>query len=747
MDRRRRNPLAWLAAAALLFGDAVRAEDGMCTQLDQGLGGPAPEVLLDQRIFLEADRVLLDKDGLSQLEGAVKLRQGGKEFTAEMLDYDDSTGIVTVRTESVFRNPDLVIRSGQASFDLNAESGAFVDTEYVLPTRAARGRSERITVTTAGTARLEDTAYTTCAPDSDAWYIEASDIRLDHDKGLGSARHARLRFAGVPILYMPWFQFPIDERRRSGLLLPTVGDSDRTGFDVRWPVYLNLAPNYDATVTPRLMSERGLQMGASGRYLLRRGEGAAAYEFLDSDDVYGDSRSLFRYDHVGLLSRRLGLEATYAEVSDPHYFEDLGGSFASSSITHLERAARLTYQAPGAYRVQTMVQTFQPIDSDIDDIDTPYKRLPQIRLDALTRNALFDTRAGIDAELVNFVRDEASVEGQRIDLQPYLHFLRDRQAWYFSSQAELRHTAYLLTGTPDTQPDSPERSLPVISAEGGLRFERITRRGAIQTLEPRGFALYVPYENQDELPLFDSGEPDFDFVQLFARNRFSGADRVADARHVAGALTTRLIDPQTGLTRYSASVGQLYRFDDPRVILPGVPPPPSGATEFIGEVVYNFTQSWSATATSQWSPRESEFERTSIGLRYRDLDRGERLDLSYRYRRGLLEQTDVAVSWPLTGALRIAARSRYSLDDKQSREAFAGLEYQTCCWAIRTSYRRYIASSDGDFNSGIYLQLELKGLTRIGAGFNGLLPLDEGEDEDFSGNSLGVGSGLDAAAY
>lgn len=749
-------PAAGLLCLLLRPGLAAGAADGgMCTQprysttpltavVESADSGEERE--LDQKIFVEADSASMTREGLSQLMGSVRVRQGTKEISADNIDYDNAQQLITVDAESVFSNPELVIKSGSARFNLNDNSGVFRDSDFVLPTRGARGTSGEIRVATDGKAELRKTSYTTCPIDSNAWYLEASDIRLDQDAGLGTARHARLRFGGVPILYVPWFQFPLDDRRRSGLLFPTIGETNQTGVDLRWPVYLNLAPNYDATVTPRLMTRRGFMLGTSGRYLLNNGEGRAQFDYLEDDKVFGKSRSLTRVDHANLFSRNLGLEATFAEVSDPQYFEDLGGTFASSSITYLERSARLTYQSPASYRVTALVQNFQTIDNGISAIDDPYKRLPQIRFDALTRNTYLDTRAGLNAEYVNFVRDGASVEGQRLDLQPYLRYQRDLNAWYVSSQVDYRYTGYKLSDPTQSllanqQQQSPSRALPVVSAEGGLRFDRITSTGAIQTLEPRVFALYVPYENQDQLPLFDTGEPDFDFTQLFARNRFFGEDRISDARNLTGTVTTRVIDPETGDMQWSASFGQLYRLEASRVALPGQDAPDSGATDFIGEINYNFLSHWSAQVIGQWSPDRAELERSNVALRYRNPASGSRFDIAYRDRIGLLEQTDVSFNLPVSSAWRIGARSRYSIRDEKTLESFVGASYETCCWAISAAYRRFITGADGALNNGIYFQLELKGLSRIGTGFASLLPSDDGDDAATPG-ALGTANNL-----
>jgi LPS-assembly protein len=732
--------LVLLAGAACLHGAFVHAAEETpnvigevqpkpaveigCEQLQ--FAYDAPQIEFDERLIMNADQALLAKGGLSNLAGAVTIRQGDKVFSAEQVDFDEATRQVTVKSESLFRNKDVIIRSREAQFDLNGETGAFVGTEFTLPGRAARGEAERIEIDSKGRARLFDASYTTCGPTSDAWYLDSSDIRLDHKEGLGTARHTRLRLMNVPVIYLPYFQFPIDDRRRTGLLYPTIGTFSGAGVDMRWPVYINLAPNYDATVTPRYMAERGLQSGVDFRYLLEKGEGSMRYEYLD-DRKYGQDRSLFKLDHHSLINSRLALQAKYAESSDREYFEDLGGTLSSSSITHLEQTAKLTYQAPASYTITALVQNFQPIATTLTDIDDPYKRLPQIRFRSRTPR-FFDTRAGIESEYVNFARDD-SVEGSRLVLAPYLQFERQSAAWYVTGQADLSHTRYELTETEAGQPQSPDRTLPVVSAETGLRFERITEQGRLQTLTPRAFALYVPYENQDDLPIFDTGEPDFDFVQLLARNRFSGDDRLADARHIAGAATLRELDPDTGEALWSASIGQLYRFEAPRVALPDVPPPERGATEFIGQFDYRLSRSWRAVVAAQWAPEDSEFERTQVGFRYRNPDRRHQFDIAYRYRRDILEQADMSFLTPIGGGWKFAARTRYSLKDSESRENFAGIEYGTCCWAVRVSWRRFIADASGDFDSGVYLQLQLKGLGSLGAGGDTLLPDSEIDGE------------------
>ncbi|NKF21432.1 LPS assembly protein LptD [Solimonas sp. C16B3] len=692
-----------------------------CAQLSDTL--PPLEPLSDDKVHLSADNADLVRNGLSTLTGSVRVRRGDQEITANRIDYDEAQQRFIINDESVFRSSRAVIDSQHAQFSLNDDSGLFSDNSFTLLTRDARGHSDELKVNGDKTAELTGAAYTTCAPGNDSWYLEASHIHLDYDAGVGTATNARLRFQGVPIFYSPWLQFPINDQRRSGLLYPVLANTNKTGFDLREPLYLNLAPNYDATFTPRYMSKRGTQLELAGRYLLSNSEGNLGYQYLDQDRVTDERRTFAFFNDRSLLSPNLSMELHYADVSDPRYFEDLGSGGSGNGIdlstdSFLDRSARLTYNSPGAYSLQVLVQDYQKITSSLTDVEDPYRRLPQVLFNTQTRNSFMYTRAGMSAEYSNFVRDD-SVQGQRYDVDPYLKIERDTISWYSKAQLDYRYTGYELTDTAAGDPNAPHRALPIFSAEYGLRFERMLADGTPQTLEPRLFYLYVPYRNQSDLPVFDSGDPDFDFTQLFSRNRFSGLDRISDANEVALGLTGRQLDPSTGAVKASASIGQLYRFEAPKVSLPGEDAPNSGATDFIGEFAYNVSKNWGTHFVVQWSPEQSEFSRTGMAIRYRD-DYSHYFEAAYRYRRDLLEEADLTAMTPIYHAISLASRWRYSVKDSQTLDSYVGLRYDTCCYAVDVAYRHYISDSQGNMNNGIYFQLELKGLGQIGSGFPNL---------------------------
>jgi len=732
----RSNTFRLLRACAVLslFSSGIaRGEPASCPQLD--FTSELPPIPSDPKLVLNADQADLSEGGLSSLRGSVRISQNGREFAAEQVDYSEADQRVRTNSQTLFRDSRYAIRSARTDYDLQLGSGVFLDNSFTLRTISGRGEAGRITVAEDGNARLEQVRFTTCAPGNEAWTLSASRISFDEDSGRGSATNALLRFQGVPLFYLPWFQFPIDGLRHSGFLFPIVGNNENTGFDIRWPIYLNLGPNYDVTLSPRYLSERGAQIGGETRYLLASHEGSLFGEYLPSDDQLGGaSRSYVDYKHVGALSHHLGLEAKYGYVSDRNYFATFGGGVDLTSTPFLERGVKFTYQAPTVFRVEALVQDYQTLTlnqaTGLTGVDPdPYQRLPQIRVDALSKNSFLGTRAGLFGEFTNFAR-EGSVEGQRVIAQPYLRWEKDRLSWYANAQGELSYTAYNLRNTAVDVPDSPRRTLPILSAEGGLRFERLTGSDNIQTLEPRLFYLYVPYRDQSLLPVFDSGLPDFDFPQLFARNRYSGYDRVSDANQLTTAVTSRLIETDSGIARLSATLGQIYYFRGPRVDLPSFESPSEGSSNYLGNLEYQLSSRWSATATTEVASSFDRVQRSSVALRYRDplaSAGGRRFDLAYRYRRDLLEQADASFSSPITDAWRLAARLRYSLRDDSTLESFAGAEYQTCCWAVSATYRRYLVGGLDRFNNGFYLQLELKGLTRIGNGFERLLP-----NEDFN---------------
>jgi LPS-assembly protein len=721
---------------------AVHAEPSSCPQQDFTMG--LPPLSADPHLEMHADHTHFERNGVSELSGNVLMSQDGRQFSTDALRYDNPTRTVSIDTPSLFRDRDVfIIRSGSAHYNLNSDHGDFLGAQFSLPKQSSRGTSERVDIEEKDSATFTNTTYTGCSPQHETWILKADQLKLDQDEGVGTAHNAVLHFGGVPILYLPYFRFPIDDQRRSGFLAPTIGQSTNSGFDMRIPFYLNLAPNLDATLTPRYMSKRGEQIQGDLRYLLPGSEGNFHGEYLGRDERLRTERDYVDYQQQTRLSEHLAFDAHYAEVSDLNYFADLGGKYDAASTPFLERIAELTYEAPAQYTVRGLVQDFQPL-AGLTSQQNPYQRLPALLFSGQTKNRYYGVGAGLDGDFSNFTRSD-SVDGQRLYADPYLRWERDEGSWFAAARSDATYAYYNLHGSADDsqpangpfarstprqltlpQDDSssqPQRMVPQYSLDGGLRFERLTETGRLQTLEPRLFYLYVPYHDQDQLPLFDSGAPDFDFPRLFEMNRYSGEDRIADANQLTTTLSTRVLDATQGHQLLSAAIGQIYRFTSPRVTLPGEElQPVRGGSDFVTDVDYALSPQWSIDGIALWSPDSGSFDRSETAVRYR----GEhsRFDVSYRYLHGSYHQADASFSAPLFNNWHLASRVRYSFQDQSLLDAFAGLEYDTCCWTGQIFYRRYLATIDGEFNNGVYFSLVLKGLTHLGGNFQRLLPDD-----------------------
>ena len=418
--------------------------------------------------------------------------------------------------------------------------------------------------------------------------------------------------------------------------MPSIGSTTDSGIDARIPFYLNLAPNHDATLTPRIIGERGLMLGAEYRYLTRFGGGEVNLEVLPDDSEFDDeTRSLFTYRHLTLFEEGRGrFEVDYNDVSDPQYFEDFGRSLSTSSTRFLRQSALANYQG-GWWAVQARLESYEDVDTTLTADQLPYKRLPQLRLQV--RRPLGSTRFdyGFVSDTTYFDRDEG-ITGGRVDLRPFIRYNWRTAAAFVIPKLTVAHTRYLLDGTPAGTDDSPDRTIPTLSVDSGMFLDRDFEFGGsryLQTLEPRAFYLFTPRTGQDDLPVFDSGLYDFTFQNLYRENRFTGLDRVADANQLSLALTSRLLERDSGTEFLRASFGQIYYFRDRNVTLPGDAPDTRGTSEFIAEVAATTRGGLSARTTLQWDPDDDRTEKAAIALRYQPSERAV-INASYRLRLG-----------------------------------------------------------------------------------------------------------------
>jgi len=686
---------------------------------------------------LAADSASVEPGGIARAQGNVRLEKSGQAVEAPSLTYNRRSTRLAAEQGLRYHTEGLNLTAERAEVNLDQELGVFEQAGFTLTENGGRGHAARIESLAPNLYQLEQTSYSTCpGPDEDkAWRLTAERIELNRESGRGQAWDAVLRLFDWPVLYTPYLNFPIDDRRQSGFLAPTIGQSDDSGFELATPYYVNLAPNYDATLTPQFLSDRGFQLGSQLRYLFSHHRGRVEGEFLPGDDLRdGDDRYLASLQHQGRLGRFFSITTNFTDVSDRDYFEDLDNTIASTSQSQLEQSFSLTFQATGI-RVSALVNDFQDLDDDRPTFRTDtFARLPQVEAELLTPTRPW--ALGLNTQVTNFRRDDSN-EGLRTHMRPHLVWRMDRLGWYANAEAAVRYTRYDLTETDDATSSLIERTLPTYTAEAGLRFERHLDNGWLQTLEPRLFYLYNEFEEQDDIPIFDTGTPDLNFDRLFADNRFTGLDRIGDANQLTLGATSRLLDAANGRSVLRLDIGGIIGFRDRRVTLRDTNS--SGHNERGSDVVagvqYRPGAHWSAELQGQYDPGDNRMNRAAAALGYED-DAGRRVTLGYRLNRDIrpelddngledLEQIDTTLVLPVGERWEAIGRWNYSLDKNRSVETLAGLEYRaSCCWAVRGAWRRSIQDQDGSSDSSFLLQVELTGLGRLGDNIRDLLDRD-----------------------
>jgi LPS-assembly protein len=709
-----------LAASNLLAAEPLSCQ----TPLAEPLAAPdslSPVFLDDANtVQLEAGHVEAQLGELptAVMSGGVILRRDNKLVGADTARYDPQTKALHLEGGVRYEDPGTQIMSRSAEFGYVTGRIRFEGAEFSMSGNNARGAADALEINQNGKLTLDGVEYTTCPPDSEDWLMQGSSIELDTNRGVGTAKGMKLRFQGVPILYAPYMSFPIGDARKSGVLTPEIGSSGRSGNEIRVPYYWNIAPNYDATITPRLLTSRGLQLETQFRYLTERSEGVVVADYLPDDDILDNARHQLRFEHRTLFNNGWRNQINFREVSDSQYYEDLGGSLSISSITHLNRNVRFDYYSEN-FSLLGQVQDYQTIDDAILPGEEPYRRMPQLLANGHWTTAL-GVRFGIDSEIVNFDRD-VGVTGWRLNAAPQIDMPISRPGWFVTPAVALDYTRYELSDTLPGDPDQADRTVPISSLDTGLILERtMANSGRIQTIEPRLLYVNIPFREQGELPVFDTISPDINLVQLYRKNRYLGVDRIGDTEQVSIGVTSRVLDVSSGRELMTATIGQTRYFNDRMVTLPGATAATNETSDYIAQLRFLLFKNVNFDFGHQWGTGANNTTKSEARFQYRPAD-SKILNVAYRFRRDSLEQGDVSWSWPMSRTWNFVGRYNYSFRDEQALEQFFGLEYESCCWGLRLVSRRHISTRDGTRDSSFGLQLVLKGMTSVGTAADKLL--------------------------
>ncbi|MEW6131732.1 MAG: LPS assembly protein LptD [Pseudomonadota bacterium] len=676
-------------------------------------------------LFLSGERMQSVGANVIEVSGNVEARKAGQNFFADTLRYDHGKEEIEARGNIRLEQANLIVTGDTLKLRLDSHTGLLTDPRYrILPNEtrrfAARGEAEKLEFLGENRFAARNATYTTCALGNEDWKLKVADLNIDQDEQIGTARNVLLEFKDVPLLYSPWADFPLNDARKSGFLAPTLGVTGKSGLDITLPYYFNLAPNYDATLYPRVLARRGMQLGGEFRYLMHDYLGSAALEYLHEDQNDGRTRWLAALNHKQDIGPRMQGQINFQRVSDNEYFRDLSNQIEVTSRSILPQDGLLSYDGDwwqAGLRVQQL-QVLQDPGQPI--LQTPYYRLPQFTLNA-NRELSPRFQFGIEGEYSVFQHPNPNPltqvkGGDRFTLYPSLKLPYRTSAFFVTPKVGYHYTHYSIDRPLAGMSEDPSRSLPIASLDGGLVFERdFSFRGGRyqQTLEPRAYYVYAPYRNQRMLPVFDTAPLDLSFAQIFTENQFIGGDRINDANQLTLALTSRFIEDGSELERLKLALGQRYYFTTQQVTMPGTPPRDSSSTDLLALVSGQISKAWSMDAGWQFDTDLAKTVKTTLSTSYRPV-LGQTASIGYRFLDGSVEQVDTAMQWPITSRLYGLMRANYSIRDNNLVEGLAGLEYNGGCWVLRGVVQR-IATAESDVSNAFFLQLELNGMGRLGA--------------------------------
>lgn len=686
----------------------------------------------------------MDDQEVATFIGRAEVKRADQHVRGDFLSMNLNADTVNARGHVFYREKGLAFASDTAFMRMGEDKGVLRNSQFILETLPARGTSRVTHIDSETRSRYETVTYTTCPPGDRDWMLHADQVSIDKETGRGQATRAWLQFKGVPLFYTPYMDFPVDDRRQSGFLTPNIGQSRVGGFNLAIPYYFNLAPNYDLTVTARELTNRGPMVRGDFRWLTEHQRIRMLGEIMPWDAEMKQTRGQGGFDAMGRWTENLFTLVDVNFVSDDLYLNQLGNTLGLVSNRFVQSQAYADYSYQGG-SVRLLSDYWQTIDPTLPPDAKPYSRLPSLRASygaGLGATGLVFQSQG---EVVNFEHD-VNVKGQRINLRPRIIFPYETPGSFVRPSLALQNTTYALQNQAEGLSSTLNRFAPIVSLDTGLIFERDFSLGKIpfqQTLEPRLFYVYVPKINQDDYPLFDTNYYDFTYAQMFRENRFAGTDRLADMNQVTLGLTSRFIDQESGLERLRASLGKVFFLSDPSVTLVnpyhldplGVDLSKNTADAIFRDYNRNFenvigqldtmiSMNWSTMLEGQVSPDGGRFERGTAAIQYND-HQNHLFNLSYRYRRPTndvpgtnLDNTDVGFRLPLFKDWRFIGRWQYSLLYNRTLDSFLGVERETCCWRFTVIGRQYLNGANLDreptTNTAVFIQLELKGLTRLG---------------------------------
>ena len=752
------QPPAEQPMAELPPAPALRASPQLQEQLP-------PARRAQQPVFVRGDQLSGQPDIQASIEGHAELRRSDTVIHAERMHYDVASDRAQASGNVLINRAGNRYQGTRLDLQVDAFHGFFDDARYRLLATGAHGQAQRVDFIDHDHSVIHQATYTTCQRDDQDswqpdWVLRARRIELDQAEDVGRAEDGVLEFKGLPILPLPGISFPLSDKRKTGLLPPTLGLDSVSGLEYAQPWYWNIAPQRDATITPMLMSRRGVALAGELRYLEPRHSGELAAQFMPNDRLRERDRWAWRARQGALLDAPLlgplVLGLNIQRVSDDNYWRDFtqrgsvnggGNSLAGQQAQRLLPGDASLSWAQGAQSASLRVLKWQTLQDPLSPITPPYDRLPQWHWRYAPTQLPLGLDASVDADYTHFSADQrwyAQPNARRSYAMAQLSRPFLAPGGFITPRLQLHATRYEFDSPLPGGMHSAARNLPTFSLDSGLIFERDASffgRAFLQTLEPRAFYTYTPYRDQSRLPVYDTAATDFNFATVYTENAFGGNDRIADNNLLTLGATTRLLEPSTGGELVRLGIAQRLRFTDQRVTMPGALPVSERLSDVLLGAGIHWTPAWSLDSSMQYNPKNGEFLRSTLAMRYSP---GAYRTVSAAYRMQKItdlitqpsKQLDLGWQWPLNdlwgdhrsrpaqdaGRWYSVGRLNYSLQDRKFVDTVLGLEYESCCWIGRVVLERLQRSLDSS-STRIMLQLEFLGFSRLSLGANPLAAL------------------------
>ncbi|KHT65535.1 LPS biosynthesis protein [Photobacterium gaetbulicola] len=693
--------------------------------------------------------------------GDVIVRQGNRTVVADTAKLQQPENIVTAEGNVYFHDGTIEVYSDRIQSNLDTEDSQMDNAVYNMTCEAGRGEAERVTKNGISYYRLKNGTYTTCPPGDKSWQFSATSIERENDSPFADLYNARFEVADVPVFYMPYLRVPVGDERLTGFLYPSVSYGSRDGFELETPFYWNIAPNYDMTITPKYMSNRGLQLNSKFRYLTEFGTGSLSGEYLGNDkkDSDKDPRWGFNWSHNGMYNQHWLFEIDYSKVSDPTYFSDIDSSIGEREDNNLLQTAEVSYRDRN-WDSTLRVRDFQPLTLGVS---SSYRLMPQVEANYYYEDMPYGLDFSLNSHVSRFENDNPDKPtADRVHFEPTLTLPYATPWWSVTSEAKLMYTYYNQDFDPNAQEivdkglelkDSVSRTVPSIRLHSGLYLERDTLiwgESYTQSLEPQIQYLYVKdVEQKGIYDAYDTTLMQTDYYGLFRDKRYSSVDRIAAANQFTIGATSRYFDNQFK-ERFNIAVGQIFYLNDSgrNLDTDNETSPNYSATAL--ESDFNYDDWLFFHGGLQYDASKKDLQFANGAIEYREGGTFSQLNYRYiskeylldnildeeqlnRYTEDGISQLGFSTGFPIYDGVTLRGDYYHDLTENQMLEGQISLNFRTACWMISLGYNEYlktrqnVSSSPAEYERNFSISFSLIGL--------GLAPIGTTSDN----NSISYG--------